>query len=884
MDALGMVKDKMRCRFRQCFCDPAVIVAILHDAANDALKPLKVYRGRCQALPEAVLRPVNEAMPINVFSPEGGSFHVGDTVTIRWQTTPDFPYDVVRIRLARGNNAGLAEGEQPESLRSVLVIEDEAPNNGRLDWKVTADVSPGPYFKVIVESPDDLLSDQSYPFKIEEKPAALMQEERHSSYMKDKLTRAIPGTRVMLRVAAEAYPSDAQGFSPKPSMRGAFLRYSRFDPPACVLWDVEGGESVNYWVHWKDLDMEPAPAAQQGSQPLSEGGAATSSPGGTTFVAEGEAAALPSPAALLPCPLGKPGRCRKHPKGHHVFISYRRSDGSRLARIIANELEQQGFVPFFDMICLGVGRFEDALRNEIEAAPCFVPVVTENYLRISRTNAHSDMCYAELSMATEFSKPIIPVIQETFKNAFDVMLESGLEIVVRLQNFNSVRENNEYMQGGTIAKLKELIIEGAHKGQTIDPRLEQERLVEPRLSVTSPDGQDAFAEGDTCTIHWEAEGKIPFVNIRLCREVTRGKLRAELIVKPRFSNNRGANTYEWRIPSGLTGDNLHVVVENANDRSIRDASFPFTIIEHRGATRQDENDSKDQLLTDAKGEGVQPVNSESLLQAPLPSPSAAALPQLPPAHLTPASAAGDTSILRLDSFPTTLFSHRGPIISQPTWEAGAEEAERQPAGHCGSQDSLLRTQGGMAPDAGHPRAGAAPERAPYAREVATEEPRSHIYEIALLPQPPRDAIRDGHDAGPSTGGVSDGFFCILERNVNLTELRDALLQQLDMVALPPFRFLRRLGGHLFRVHQTQERLLVMSDFAGAAEPPVHTHVSSRLCSVILPIEWLEPAASATGGVHALAAVTKDVSLLAVASSRSSVEAGDDLEPEQEVTC
>lgn len=868
MDALGMIKDQMRYRFRQCFCDQAVIVAILHDAANDAPKPLKVYRGRCQALPEAALRPVNEAMPINVFSPEGGSFHIGDTVTIRWQTTPDFPYDVVRLRLARGNNSGLAEGEQPESLRSVLVIEDEAPNNGRLDWKVTADVSPGPYFKVIVESPDDLLSNQSYPFRIEEKPAALMQEERHSSYMKDKLTRATPGTRVMLRVAAEAYPSDAEGFSPRPSMRGAFLRYSRFDPPACVRWDVKGGEPVNYWVHWKDLDMEPAPAALQESESLAEGGAATSGAGGAAFVAEGEAATLPPPVAPLPCPLGKPGLCRKHPKGHHVFISYRRSDGSRLARIIANELEQQGFVPFFDMVCLGVGRFEDALRNEIEAAPCFVPVVTENYLRISRTNAHSDMCYAELSMATEFSKPIIPVIQETFKNAFDVMIESGLEIVVRLQNFNSVRENNEYMQGGTIAKLKELIIEGAHKGQTIDPRLEQERLVEPRLSVTSPDGQDAFAEGDTCTIHWEAEGKIPFVNIRLSREVTRGKLRAELIVKPRFSNNRGANTYEWRIPSGLTGDNLHVVVENANDRSIRDASFPFTIIERRGATRRDENDSKDQLLADAKGEGEQPVNSESL-QAESPSASAAVLPQLPLAHLAAASAASDTSVLRLDSFPATFFSHRGPILSQSTWE-GAEEAEGQFAGHSGSQGSLL------APDAGHPSgAGATPERPVLPpRERPTEEPRSHIYEIALLPQPSRDAMRDKHDAGPLTDDVSDGFFCILERNVNLTELRGALLQQLDMMALPPFGFLRKLGQHLFRVQHTQERLLVISDFVGPAEPPVHEH-GSRLCSVILPIEWLQPAASVTGGVRATAIVTKDISLQACLDL-------DDLEPEEEV--
>ncbi len=77
---------------------------------------------------------------------------------------------------------------------------------------------------------------------------------------------------------------------------------------------------------------------------------------------------------------GKPTGCKFHPDGHHCFLSYRRSDGQDLVGRIYAELENLGFKPFYDRICLPGGSFLDALLSNIRSTPCFVPVGTKEWV------------------------------------------------------------------------------------------------------------------------------------------------------------------------------------------------------------------------------------------------------------------------------------------------------------------------------------------------------------------------------------------------------------------------------------------------------------------------------------------------------------------------
>ena len=782
MTTLGIVKDGQRYRFRQQFYDEKILVAVLRDAAGDGgMQPLDDYLSRCEPLLESRFCPLNEHMPIRVYSPEGGKYHAGDTVAIRWQTAPHFPHATVRLRLARGVMDSLSASAQPSTLRTVLVIANGAQNTGRFDWEVPPDVIPGPYFKVVAESPDELLSDQSFPFEIKERPAALVQEEQHGLRMRDLLTRAAPGARVVLRVTAEGYPHDGSGFAPKPGMRGAFLRSSRFDPPACVCWDAEGDKTAEYWVHWKDLDVESG----RPFRPLARKGAGGSpAPTATPVAASAESDAPFAVAVATPRLTGTGTACRKHPHGHHVFISYRRADGSRLARLIATELERQGVPPFLDMICLGVNRDDAALQREIAATPCFVPIVTESYLRIPRARPHGDMCYGELSTASAHDKPIIPVIQETFKGASEAMADSELELVQRLQGLDSVRENSEYLQGGTIAKLKQLILEAS------SPREQPRDVVTPSLSVSRPNGQDAYLEGDDCTIEWTSQGSISHVNIRLCHEVDKGKLCTRQTVVRRLLNNSGANAYSWRIPSGLTGgDHWHVVVENANDRSIRDASFPFTIAERQKGMRPDATTRADELLPQA----------ESQEGGPLPVP-------------------------RRNG--TTELQDGARAATAPLLGGNAS-----PPGH--APGVLFHAHSTGSRQEPHPPPLAA-QQGPY---PPPSSPRRRVYEALLLPV---DAVATGEkeaeEAGEADGLLRHGLLCLLEGDASLAGLREAVAEQVDSDAVPPFCFLRQAGQRFIRVYPKQEPRLLVSDYVTAA---ASGEGGARLCAVTVPIAWLD---------------------------------------------
>src|SRR6185503_16479935 len=70
----------------------------------------------------------------------------------------------------------------------------------------------------------------------------------------------------------------------------------------------------------------------------------------------------------------------RHAMPYDSFISYRREQGSELARLVFEGLKGRGVRCFLDVDGLRGGRFDDALLRHIEATPNFIIILTPRSL------------------------------------------------------------------------------------------------------------------------------------------------------------------------------------------------------------------------------------------------------------------------------------------------------------------------------------------------------------------------------------------------------------------------------------------------------------------------------------------------------------------------
>ena len=96
-----------------------------------------------------------------------------------------------------------------------------------------------------------------------------------------------------------------------------------------------------------------------------------------------------------------------------IFISYRRSTGSTMARMINDRLRfETKYAVYLDVDELHAGNFHEAIRNKIRSSSHFVLILSKNAL--DRCIDPDDLVRAEISMAMEYGLSIIPVTEEGF--------------------------------------------------------------------------------------------------------------------------------------------------------------------------------------------------------------------------------------------------------------------------------------------------------------------------------------------------------------------------------------------------------------------------------------------------------------------------------------
>lgn len=99
---------------------------------------------------------------------------------------------------------------------------------------------------------------------------------------------------------------------------------------------------------------------------------------------------------------------------YQVFISYRRSGGEFLAKIIHDELTRRGIRAFIVFRSLRAGRYDDQLYQRIDECDDFILLLTEHALDRCSTD-EDDWLIKEITHALACQKNVIPIITEHFQ-------------------------------------------------------------------------------------------------------------------------------------------------------------------------------------------------------------------------------------------------------------------------------------------------------------------------------------------------------------------------------------------------------------------------------------------------------------------------------------
>ncbi len=129
-------------------------------------------------------------------------------------------------------------------------------------------------------------------------------------------------------------------------------------------------------------------------------------------------------------------------KNFDIFISYRRSDGDKVARILDLAFKNAGYRTFLDYNSIEGGLFEQKIKVAIEDAPVFVMVMTPDYF--ARCNQEGDWVRKEIELALKYEKTIIPISIDNIVDKVPTDLDEDFRARVGAHNFAIVYTNSTF--------------------------------------------------------------------------------------------------------------------------------------------------------------------------------------------------------------------------------------------------------------------------------------------------------------------------------------------------------------------------------------------------------------------------------------------------------
>lgn len=146
-------------------------------------------------------------------------------------------------------------------------------------------------------------------------------------------------------------------------------------------------------------------------------------------------------------------------KKHGAFISYRRDQGSEIARLIRSELARLGIPTYLDVDGLKASHFDAQLLREIGSFESFILILTPGSL--DRCSSPDDWMLRESSHAIQLGKRIIPVVTPGFSFPSQGALPAA---IAELPRYQSVPYSHELFSA-TMDKLVEYLTDDSAAGR-----------------------------------------------------------------------------------------------------------------------------------------------------------------------------------------------------------------------------------------------------------------------------------------------------------------------------------------------------------------------------------------------------------------------------------
>lgn len=93
---------------------------------------------------------------------------------------------------------------------------------------------------------------------------------------------------------------------------------------------------------------------------------------------------------------------------YDIFISYRRNNGSEIARVLVEKLNKKGYRVFLDTDSLTSGEWNKQLSSRIEECPDFIAIITDGYF--DRCENPNDVVRQEISHALSINARVVPFL------------------------------------------------------------------------------------------------------------------------------------------------------------------------------------------------------------------------------------------------------------------------------------------------------------------------------------------------------------------------------------------------------------------------------------------------------------------------------------------
>ena len=139
---------------------------------------------------------------------------------------------------------------------------------------------------------------------------------------------------------------------------------------------------------------------------------------------------------------------------YDIFLSYRRSEGKLLARLLKESLEKKGYRVFLDMDELLDGVFDERVLQVIESTPIFLLLMTPHVC--DRCSVEDDWVRMEIECAIGSKRTIVPVNPDNLFKRLAPSLPIHLRKILAVHQY-SVIDTGQLYQESVVKLIRERI-------------------------------------------------------------------------------------------------------------------------------------------------------------------------------------------------------------------------------------------------------------------------------------------------------------------------------------------------------------------------------------------------------------------------------------------